>query len=761
MSGKQEGSVNQGKTEKPRKSLLHKLREFFALARLVGFVALALFIALRINDPAFVQTIRLQGFDYLQRLKPREYTKQPVAIVDLDEESFRKFGQWPWPRTLIAHLIDSLAKRGAIVTGFDVIFSERDRLSPTRIAEDNKTLPLSVKNDLRAMPDNELVMARSMQKHRVVLGQTSVRQGRDVSEDEKNIKDASFASIGPDPRQYLFRWPDLVENVPELEESAAGRGVFTVKTDPDGVFRRVPLVMLMRGKIRMTLSTELLRVATGGDSFAIKSNEAGVEGVVVGGKLVETDGNGRVWPYFTESDPSRYISASSILDGNVDPKRINGHIIIVGTSAVGLEDYRLMPLGVTVPGVEIHAQVLENILTGQMLTRPATSTLVEILLTAIAGIAIILIVPKIGAVLAFAFAVLTIASFLGYSWWSFSAKLQLVDATFPVITTGALFIIAATANYIREEQQRNQIRGAFGQYLSPALVDQLSEDPDRLVLGGETRELSVLFTDVRGFTTISESYKDYPQGLTQLMNVFLTELSQPILNRNGTIDKYMGDAIMAFWNAPLDEEDHARHACLAALEMIENVAALNAKREVELANSETETYHAINVGVGINTGPCVVGNMGSNNRFDYTALGDTVNLASRLEGQSKPYGLPIVIGFNTAELMMDELAIYEIDLIRVKGKNEPAQIYALAGDAEFAQTDDFKAFRAMNKAMISAYRTQDWTSAFEALEMMEGLGEKLGLTLEDYIFIYETRIAEFRANPPGQHWDGVYTATSK
>lgn len=736
------------------------LKNIFTPTRLIGLIALTLLLSVRLQDYTFVEVVRLQSFDYLQRAKPREYQKLPITIVDLDEASFRSYGQWPWPRTQVAELIDNLGKLGAVATAFDIVFAERDRLSPQRVAEDNDTLPPEIAEQLKQMPDNEVVMAEAMKRHRVVLGQTSVRQERDVNHEGAEIQDAGFAAIGPDPKQFIGDFPDLLQNVEDLEAAATGRGVFSIEPDIDAVFRRVPLVVAVRGKIRLALSAELLRIATGGESFAIRSNVGGVEGVVLARKLVNTDGQGKVWPYFTPSNPQRYVSAASILNGTVDPAKIRGHMIMVGTSAIGLEDYRLSPLGVTVPGVEIHTQVVENIMLDTMLKRPVTFDLIEMIISFIAGVLVILIVPKLGAVFSALAAIIAISGVLGLSWWRFAEHRELIDATFPIGTIIILFIITATANYIREEKERQQIRGAFGQYLSPALVDQLSDDPDRLVLGGETRELSVLFTDVRGFTGISESYKENPEGLTKLMNRFLNVLSKPILDRNGTIDKYMGDAIMAFWNAPVDEEKHAYHAAMSALEMIKNVDELNTAREQELAGQTDEIYLPINVGVGINTGPCTVGNMGSDIRFDYTALGDTVNLASRLEGQSKPYGLPIVIGENTASVI-PELATYEIDLIRVKGKNEPARIYALAGDETYAQSDDFVSFRALNRTMLSAYRTQDWESAFEALELMEPLGEKLGITVEDYLFIYETRIADFRANPPGKSWDGVYTATSK
>ncbi|MEO0329033.1 MAG: adenylate/guanylate cyclase domain-containing protein [Pseudomonadota bacterium] len=733
----------------------------YSLERLLGLSLLAALIALRFFDPQILENVRNQSFDFYQQIKPREAKPQPIAIVDLDEQSLRQYGQWPWPRTRIAELIDKLTQLGAVTIAFDIIFSEPDRLSPKLIADDNSKLPNDVVEALRALPDNEIAMAKSMRKSRVIVGQTSVRSEEDNQVETQEIRDAPHAKIGNDPTGFLTSLPDLVQNMSVLEDAASGRGVFSVRPDPDGIYRRVPLVMLVQDKIRLALSIELLRVATGGESFLIKTNEVGIENIVVANQKITTDERGRVWPYFSSINSSRRISIASILDGTVDPVRVRGHLVLIGTSATGLEDYRAIPLGTQVPGVEIHAQVLENILSGQLLTRSSLAIAYEIVAVTLIGLFIIWLVPIVSAVVAFVSAGTFIAITIAISYWYFANERLLFDASWPTITFATLFIGMATANYMREERERQQIRGAFGQYLSPALVDQLSDDPTKLVLGGETRELSLLFMDVRGFTAISESYKEHPQGLTQLMNRFLTVLSQPILEQNGTIDKYMGDAIMAFWNAPVNEKEHAYKACISSLKMMENVKQLNETRKQELSESDSETWLEINIGIGINTGDCVVGNMGSDNRFDYTALGDTVNLASRLEGQSKPYGLPIVLGDATAKAVEERLATFEIDIIRVKGKNEPVRIYALAGDEGMLDSDDFTAMRAMNKTLLSSYRNQDWISAYEALELMEPLGEKLNLNLKNYLFLYETRISEFRENPPGNTWDGVYTATSK
>jgi adenylate cyclase len=733
-----------------------------ALARFAGLVLLLALLALRVADPLFVSAIRNQGFDIFQRLYPRPYVKQPVVIVDIDEKSLEQVGQWPWPRSEVARLIDRLTAMGAIDIAFDVVFAEPDRLSPDRIAADNPDLPEAVRADLLKLPSNEQVLADSIRRSRVIVGETSVRQAdQTLAGGDRKIPDVPYAALGGDPTPYLLKFPRLVQNLPVISEAATGRGLFTVEPDPDGIFRRVPLVMMVEDHMRLALSAEMLRIATGGQAFATRTGDAGLEGIVVGGVFVPTDGNGRVWPWFNGSSRERYVSAGSVLSGEAPAASIAGHMVVVGTSAVGLEDFRATPVANFMPGVEIHAQIIENILTQQFLHRPGYAIGMELVFVALAGLFVIWLVPTIGAFYAFFAAVSVLGMVATSSLWAFYSQRMLIDASFPIGALAAIFMLMATANYMREERQKRQIRSAFGQYLSPALVDRLADHPEQLVLGGETRELTLLFTDVRGFTTISESFKSNPQGLTRLMNRFLTALSRAILDRDGTIDKYMGDAIMAFWNAPIDLSDHALRACRSGLDMVKRAKELNEERLKEVEQNPEEVFHEIKIGVGINTGQCVVGNMGSDMRFDYTALGDTVNLASRLEGQSKPYGVEVILGDSTAIAVGEKLAVLEIDQIRVKGKNEPERIHTLIGLEDMLADQTFQELRATNGAMLGSYRSQDWQAASEALAGMEPLAGRLGVDLGGYIGLYRSRIGYFRDNPPGEQWDGVYVAITK
>jgi adenylate cyclase len=374
------------------------------------------------------------------------------------------------------------------------------------------------------------------------------------------------------------------------------------------------------------------------------------------------------------------------------------------------------------------------------------------------GILVIVFAPMFGPVTLVAVGALFATLLVGTSWYFYTHDRLLIDFTYPLLSTTTIYLTLIFTSFVREQAQRRQIRSAFGQYLSPALVAQLAQSPEKLVLGGEEREMTIMFSDVRGFTTISESYKHDPQGLTALMNRFLTPLTNAILARKGTIDKYMGDAIMAFWNAPLDDREHQLNACEAAVDMLDRIDVLNKIREQE-AQEGGPTYIPLNVGVGLNTGTCVVGNMGSDLRFDYSVLGDSVNLASRLEGQSKEYGFPIIVGSKTALAVKDKFAILELDFIMVKGKKEPEVIYAIAGREDTAQSGRFQRLRNLTIEMLACYRSRDWEGALEAIERGRRTDE--GNALELLYNLYEARILGYRKNPPPDDWNGAFALLTK
>jgi adenylate cyclase len=507
-----------------------------------------------------------------------------------------------------------------------------------------------------------------------------------------------------------------------------------------------------------SLSFEILRVATGTDTIFIKSDRAGITSIGVKGFQIPTDPNGQLWVHFARNDASLYVRAVDLIDGSVPREKIAGKLVLIGTSAVGLNDIKTTPVSPAMPGVEIHAQVLEAALTGALLSQPPYGPVLEFGAAALLGILVIAFAPLFGPISLVGVGALFASGLVGTSWYFYTQHRLLIDFTYPLLSTTAIYLTLIFTSFVREQAQRRQIRSAFGQYLSPALVEQLAQSPEKLVLGGEEREMTIMFSDVRGFTTISESYKHDPQGLTALMNRFLTPLTNAILARKGTIDKYMGDAIMAFWNAPLDDKEHQLNACEAAVDMLERIDELNKQRELE-AKEGGHRYIPLNVGVGLNTGVCVVGNMGSDLRFDYSVLGDSVNLASRLEGQSEEYGFPIIVGSKTALAVKDKFAILELDFIMVKGKKEPEVIYAVAGREDVAQSGRFQRLRNLTIEMLACYRSRDWEGALAAIERGRQTDEAGALEL--LFNLYEARIRGYQKTPPPENWNGAFALLTK
>jgi adenylate cyclase len=728
----------------------------FGFDRLVCLALLVGLAVLRVVNPTPVEELRDRTFDTFQLLKPRAKAARPVTIVDIDEKSLAKLGQWPWPRTILADLIINLNNLGAVAIAFDAIFSEPDRLNPDVAAGTMRYLDEATRTKLRGLPSNDQILADAIKRSRVVLGETGLAAA--MSEFNKDLPLTGFATLGGDAEPFLFKFPGLLRNIPILEQSAAGRGLFTINPEHDGIIRRVPMVLEAQGHMMPSLSLEILRIITSTPTLLIRSDRAGIRSVAVRGLTIPTDSNAQIWVHFAPQDQSIYVSASDVLDGSVSLDKIKGKLVLVGTSAVGLNDIKTTPLSSPMPGVEVHAQVLESILTGDELARPNYMIVAELLAAMILGLLVIVFLPNLGPVMLVVVGALFASLLAGASWYAYTQHRLLIDFTYPLLSTTAVYLTLIFSSFVREQAQRRQIRSAFSQYLSPALVEQLAHSPEKLVLGGEEREMTIMFSDVRGFTSISESYRHDPQGLTALMNRFLTPLTNAILARKGTIDKYMGDAIMAFWNAPLDDPQHEINACEAAVDMLDRIDELNHQRELE-AKQGGHVYIPLNVGVGLNTGVCVVGNMGSDLRFDYSVLGDSVNLASRLEGQSKEYGFPIIVGSKTALAAKEKFAILELDFIMVKGKKEPEVIYAIAGREDIAQSGRFQRQRNLTIEMLACYRGRDWEGALAAIK--RGRQSDDARALELLYNLYEARIRNYQKNPPPDDWNGAFALLTK
>ncbi|MBM3567880.1 MAG: adenylate/guanylate cyclase domain-containing protein [Alphaproteobacteria bacterium] len=745
-------------------SLLKRIAKRVLSAQSAILALLLFMVGVQASDIEAIDVLRQRVFDSYHRfspadlnaaLKAKNLPPRMAMVVDIDEESLAEIGQWPWPRSTVARLLQQINRYQPFAVGFDIVFADPDRMSPPRLAESFSVLDDKAVESLRGLPDTDAVFAQVLKTSRAVLGQAATPNKVPVQESAVRT---AVAELGGNPRPKLLNFEGVVRNIPPLDQAASGRGLFSVNPEVDGIVRRLPAAVASDGHLYVTLGVEMLRVALGQSAVGLRSNPTGIESIFVQGlPAIPTDINGRILLHFAQHDPARYVSARDVMAGKVPPDVLGRRFVLIGTSAEGLKDIRATPVDRAIPGVEIHAMMIEQALGGGFLTRPWYLLTGEWVALLISGLLIIFLLPLIGArwtVLMFG---VIVAGLCATSWYLFVGHKMLFDAAYPVIAALLIYTLVTYANYAKEQAEREQVRGAFARYLSPALVEQLAQDPDRLKLGGEMREMTLMFSDVRGFTTISEQYKTDPEGLTRLINRFLEPCTNLILSHKGTIDKYMGDAIMAFWNAPVDVKDHTAAACRSALGMFKAMDTLNAELEAE-AKATGRKFNALKIGVGINTGICCVGNMGSSQRFDYSVLGDTVNLASRLEGQSKTYGVLTVLG-EAAQVKVPGFACLELDLIAVKGKKEAVRIFTMLGDETVAATPEFRAMREKHDRILAAYRAQQW-DACEAL-MAENRPALEKFEIGGLYDLYAERIAEFRANPPPANWDGVYVATSK
>jgi adenylate cyclase len=732
-------------------------------AFLVPSLILLLAVGLRLANSPLLEEAQLRVFDAFQRMRPRTYREAPVRIVDIDDESLARLGQWPWPRTLIARLVRRLSELGAAVIVFDIVFAEPDRTSPLHVLPLWPATPAieALRANPDGLPDHDHLLAQAIAEARVVTAFTLTHQpGTRVP-----VRKAGFSYGGDDPRIYLPIYPGAVVNLEELEAQATGNGSFTILPDRDGIIRRIPLLFRLRDTLYPSLAAEALRVAQGASAYGVKSSGAsgeigfgahtGITHVKVGQFVMPTDREGRLWLSDTGYVPARFLPAWRILSDD-SPPDVEGHIVLVGTSAAGLKDIRATPLNAAVAGVEVHAQLIEQSILQDFLRRPDWADGAELLYVLVLGILLIVALPRLGPAWCALFGGVALAIVCGLSWHAFTAFQWLIDPVFPSVVTFLIYLVASLMSFLHTEAERRQVRQAFSRYLSPVLVQRLAESPQHLALGGELRNLTLLFADIRGFTTISEQFN--PQELTHFINRFLTPMTDLIMKRSGTIDKYMGDCIMAFWNAPLDDPDHPRHACQAALDMRSYLVQWNKELKAE-AEAAGKPFYPIHIGIGLNTGDCCVGNLGSDQRFEYSVLGDAVNLASRLEGQCKIYNADVVIGQSVCD-RVSEFAAIELDLVKVKGKTKPVRIFGLLGDPEFNAGDGFRALAARHQEMLGAYRAQRWDEAGALIEECLTL-DTPRTRLRILYALYKVRIESFRATPPPPDWDGSHAAATK
>ncbi len=743
----------------------HFLSAIWKSSSLPGVFALLAVFALQLSGLPALDGIAHQIFDAYVRAEPRPYQPVAVRVVDIDEESVRQFGQWPWPRTQVGRLLQELHSAGASVIALDIVFSEADRTSPPNIAARMRQEKgdRSIIATLERLPDTDRQFADEIGKMPVVAGYFLTNDPLRSSA----VPTVGIAVSGSDPSAALPAYSNAILPLPLIGQAASGSGFLTIGGDSDGITRKAPLLASQNGEILPSLSLEALRVAQGAGAILIKSSDGSgsfsgggpsdIVALKVGKLEIPTTHSGELWMYYTPPRAERVVPAWKILSGTMSPqemkRRFGGAIVYVGAGAIGLRDLISTPIRDRELGVMVHAQATEQMLLGQFLARPDWASGLERTLLLVLGLGLLLALPVLGATRGAAMGlVLAVGSAAG-SWYAFHRFHFLLDPTYPVLGVVAVYISVTVLTYYREERQRSYIHHAFDRYLSPELVRRIAADPHQLELGGEERQMTVLFCDIRSFSRMSE--KLAPNEIIRFLIGFLTPMCDILLDRKATIDKFIGDAILAFWNAPLDDADQYGNAARAALAMTDRLKQLNAEMP---AMSGQPWPGEIAIGIGINAGPCCVGNMGSAQRLSYSLIGDTVNLASRIEGLTKLYGVEIAIGSHLSEQLPD-FARLVIDRVRVVGRDTPEEISALIGDEQLALTPRFLSFAERHAAMLAAYRAQDWANAGKLLN--EAAEDAPGFGFGKVYAIYRERLIALAQSPPQQDWDGVYDATEK
>ena len=694
-------------------------------------------------------------FDAYQRAAPRAVQNAPVAVVAIDEESLRKVGQWPWPRTEVGRLLERLHQAGAAVIALDVVFAEPDRTSPGELAGRLGAADPALAAALRALPDNDALFAQSVGRTPAVAGYFLTPE----SGPGRIVAKGGIAVSGSPPDAALRSYAGAIASLTPIQQAASGTGFLTFAPDRDGIIRRVPLLASARGQIVPSLAVEALRVAQGAGSIMVKTSdgsgnlsgggEVGVTALKVGQFTVPTTRAGELWVHYPPAGTARAVPAWQVLSGALTPLQMErefaGKIVFVGAAAVGLHDLVATPAQDRELGVNLHARAAEQMLLGHFLTRPDWAPGLERALVLVFGIVLLVLLPRLGALkgalLGAGFAAAAVAG----SWLAFTQARFLLDPTWPLAAILAVYLAVTMLTYWLEERRRSHIHRAFDHYLSPDLVKRIADDPGQLQLGGEEREMTVMFADVRAFSRLSEQLA--PTEITRFLIGFLTPMCDVLLARKATIDKFIGDGILAFWNAPLDDPDQYANAARAALEMTARLRQVNAAPPQPWPGE-------VRIGIGLNSGPCCVGNIGSESRLSYSLIGDTVNLAARIEPLTKRYGVEIALGEDICR-RIPGFATVSLDRVRVAGRDTPEDIFVLLGDEALAGEVEFRRFAQWHETMLAAYRSGDWAEARRLVELGDTSAREFGL-----IPLYRLYRERLSGEPP-KDWTGVSEGVAK
>ena len=732
-----------------------RLRRFvrgkYGRATIAALVVLTGLTWLRTENPWIVTELQERTFDAYQRLQPRQYQDFPVRIVDIDEASIAAYGQWPWPRTRLAAIVNRLADLGAGAVAFAVLFPEPDRSTLRQVTsdlaiEDKQERELALKL-LSNLPDHDKLFAAAMGRTGTVLGFASSNSANGTRPATK----AGLAFVGVKPTDVLAPFKGALANIGVLEEAAAGVGGINLsQRDRSGIIRRIPMLFSDGERIYPGLASEALRVAQQEKGIVVRgtgasgdthSGHAALLDMRVGQFPIPLTDDGEAWIYYDRDRPERYVSVKDLLDpareAQVRP-RIEGSIILVGTSAAGLIDARATPLGRIVPGVSVHAQLIEQILAQDFISRPDWANGLEIIVTVLLALFVAVMLVSFGAQFSLIAGVIALGLAIAGSWFAFSHFRLLLDPIYPSLAAITMYIAMERMLRVASDKEKKFVRQAFGQSLAPELLARLESSPQAMQLGGEAREITVMFMDVRGFTGISEKLE--ATELVDFINTLLQPLSEAIQNELGTIDKYIGDSIMAFWNAPLDIADHPLRACRAALKMREAVKQLNEDDSFGFEERGISRGE-VRIGVGLNFGVACVGNMGSERRFNYSAMGDVVNVSARIEAANKEFNTDLLVSEEVAAVVKG-MALLEAGEIMLKGKSLPTKLFALVGDEAVAASPEFIELSRQHERLLRALAAHDATEASAALAACRAQAPQDLSGLYDH---FADRIAEMTA----------------
>jgi adenylate cyclase len=720
-------------------------------------LALGAAVALRWIDPQAVARLRLVAFDMLQQVQPRIVDPTyPVRIIDIDERSLAAIGAWPWRREVLARLVEQLLALEAKVVAFDFVLphSERDTLSalPQKVRDAPDVQ--SLMRMLEALPSGEQILAEAISGKPVVLGMI----GRHGASDTLVVSRAGFALLGIDPARHVPFLPAVTGNTPRLQKAAPGLGALNWFPEHDQIVRKVPMLMRLGGDLAPSLVAETIRLATGATTIAVRSStasgetpfvqETGITSVRIGKYVIPTDHAGQMWLSFTAHEAGRFRSAIDVLEGRIPRSEIADRIVLIGASAPGLFDMRATPLDTVIAGVEVHAQAIEQVLSASMLRRPDLSTGLEVVFTTLGGLLLASLVWRAGPVLGVVMGAATLTAVVATAWWARARLGYLLDPAYPALTLVAIYILSTGFFYFHTMRERNEVRRQFSHYLDPTIIEELARRPDKLRLGGENRTVTLYRSDLAGFSRLSEELP--PHELVLLLNEYLTAMTDIVRDHKGFIDKYIGDAIDGVFGAPADDPGHALHAVKAAL------ASRARLQEMNAAGLPVLRGRKLNQRIGLHTGVGIVGNIGSSSRrrqkFNYTVIGDSANLASRLEGANKFYGTTILASEATVELAGPAIAWREIDTVRVVGRTGPVRIYepmGLAGEV----TEERQWLMTAYLEGLRSWRAQDFDGACRSFESISEVDPPARLFLQ--------RCKQLMQQPPTPDWDHVHALETK